>query len=182
MPVQTKYLEILKSKLPENVNIYFAYEGAFEQIKIRNFASKIKELTKDNSVIQRRSFYVFVELAQNVKFYSDERIKIDNQDVGMGSLIIYDSKDYFGFIIGNKVNDAAYKVLERKCKIINTMDRSMLREFKRYQRNLIPGTNGGAHIGLIMAALTTRKKLEYYGVPIDDSFHYFILNIILDKK
>ena len=57
-----------------------------------------------------------------------------------------------------------------------------LREFKIYQRNLIPGTNGGAHIGLIMVSLTTRKKidLDTYLIKMKDNF--FSINVKMSKK
>ncbi len=72
-------------------------------------------------------------------------------------------------------------MLEKKCKIINSLDRKSLREFKIYQRNLIQGTNGGAHIGLIMVALTTRKKIELYTYSIENNNNFFSINVKVNK-
>jgi len=158
------------------------YQGIFDQNVVRDNASLLNKTLKKYVITQRRMFYVFVELGQNIGYYSDERAEKNEKNTGVGSLIIYENNENVGFILCNKINNKALSVLERKCRIINTMDREELREYKRHQRNLIPGTNGGAHIGLIMVALTTRKKLDVKTIPIDDDFSYFVINVKMKKE
>ncbi len=174
--------EFIKSEISENDKIVSQYSGNFGQAVVKDYAFKLSKLSAEYNVTQRRIFYVFVELAQNVGFYSDNYEEIDGKKVGIGSFIIYENEQYYGFILGNVINSEALNVLERKCRIINSLDRDSLREFKRHQRNLIPGTNGGAHIGLIMVALTTREKLDYKILKINDNFSFFSINVKLEKE
>ena len=174
----TKYLQAL---LPKDSSILEKYSGIFGQDVIKKYATKLDRLTSRYLVTQRRIFYVFVELAQNVGFYSQEK-KINNgKEVGIGDLVIYETANTIGFIIGNVINTSALKVLRRKWKIINSLDRVSLREFKRHQRNLIPGTNGGAHIGLIMVALTTRKNLDTNIIELKEGKSFFSINVEIEK-
>ncbi len=183
MALTTGISTVLEEIAQENGSqIKRKYDGIFEQNVIKDLAFYLNKMLKDVEITQRRMFYVFVELAQNIGFYSDERIEKDGKSIGIGVVVIYDNEDEAGFVLCNKVNNKAVSVLSRKCRIINTMDRDELREFKRHQRNLIPGTNGGAHIGLIMVALTTRKKLDTRIIPIDDKYSFFVINVKMNKE
>jgi len=172
----------LSSKLANNDNKIDEYSGVFSQEVVKKFAFKLNTLSKNFIVTQRRIFYVFVELGQNIGFYSDMREEKDGRSIGCGSLVIYENENQISFVLGNVINNTALNVLLKKCKIINKLERDSLREFKRYQRNLIPGTNGGAHIGLIMVALTTRKKLEVDVLKIDDKKSFFTINVKIEKE
>ncbi len=176
-------LSIIKQLLPKNTKILLEYEGAFSKEIIRLFSQKIAEFIKTNSQVYKKFFYVFIELAQNVKEYSDWRTTDqDGKDYGIGALVIGELDDQYILYIGNVVNNKDLEVLKKKCEIINSLDRESLRLFKRQQRNLIPGTNQNAHIGLIMVALTTRKKLDIEIIPIDQHFSFFILKISIQKN
>ncbi len=178
----SSFTKILEKKLEAEDIILYEYNGPFTQKIVKEYAFHINKLTASNKIAQRRLFYVFVELAQNVGFYSDHRTLVGNKEYGIGSLIIYENKKSYGFIIGNYIVENALKVLEQKCEIINNLDRESLREFKIYQRNLIPGTNGGAHIGLIMTALTTRKKIEMDTYSIKNNDNFFSINVKISKE
>lgn len=179
--ISKKNIKLLKNKIPDDSKIIAEYEGAFYQKKIRESSIQLKKVTSSYPITSKRLFYVYVELAQNVKFYSDEYIIDNSKKTGIGSQIIYETEKEIGFIIGNQVNSKASEILHRKCKIINSLSRESLRELKRYQRNLIPGTNGGAHIGMIMVSLTTRKPLNFYIEEINNNSNYFILNVSIEK-
>ncbi len=176
-------LSIIKQIVPKNTKILLEYEGPFSKEIIRLFSQKISEFVKNNSQVYKKFFYVFIELAQNVKEYSDWRaIGDDGKDYGIGALVIGELDDQYILYIGNVVNNKDLEVLKKKCEIINSLDRESLRLFKRQQRNLIPGTNQNAHIGLIMVALTTRKKLDIEIKPVDQNNSFFILKISVQKN
>lgn len=174
--------DFIKNQIQKDQSIIYNYSGIFDQEIVKKYAFNLTKISKDYIVTQRRLFYVFVELGQNVGYYSDEKEKVEDKEVGKGQIIVYESEKSIGFIIGNKINNKALNVLTKKCTIINSLDRDALREFKRYQRNLIPGTNGGAHIGLIMVALTTRKKLDVNVLEFDDEYSFFSINVNVDKE
>lgn len=177
-----EYIVFLKEQLLPEENVLMEYEGPFGQSFIRETAIEINKLVNNFPQTQKRLFYIFVELAQNVGFYSEKKRIIEEKKIGEGSLLIFDNRDEIGFIIGNTINSKAFKVFERKCKIINSLDRESLRELKRFQRNLIPGTNSNAHIGLIMVSLTTRKQIELKSVKVDETNHFFSIKISVEKE
>ena len=174
-------IEFIKSTLQDDFKIEFSYDGSFNRVVFSTFRKKLLLLTKDDPYVQRKIFYIFVELAQNVAYYSSDREFYQGKDVGKGAIVIGESPDCFYFTLGNVIKKQAIDVLEKKCKIINSLNRDSLREFKRQQRNLIPGTNGGAHIGLIMVSLTTRKKLDINIIQLDETFSYFSINVKINK-
>jgi len=174
------YSNFLEEQIKKDQKIIENYSGIFDQEIVKKYVFQLSKLSKGFIITQRRLFYVFVELGQNVGYYSDE--KDETLGKGKGNLIIYESDNQIGFIIGNVINNEAKNVLLKKCKIINSLDRDSLREFKRFQRNLIPGTNGGAHIGLIMVALTTRKNIDVNVLEIDDKYSFFSINVSVEKK
>jgi len=158
----------------------YMYDGVFDKDIISLYSKKITALTKYNPRAQKRLFTVFIELAQNVAYYSNERKKIaDDNETGVGGLIIGETPECFYFMIGNNIKDKPLEVLSKKCEIINSLDREELREYKRQQRNLIPGTNGGAHIGLILVSLTTKRPLNIRVYKIENS-HDFLFTIVVE--
>ncbi len=171
---QTVFLE---EQIPANSKILYQYEGVFSKEMIKEFLHQITLYTKNYPRSHKKIYYVFIELAQNVKKYS--AWKEDN--TGVGAFLLGETDNEFYFLIGNVVENGALQVLLKKCEIINSLDRESLRLFKRQQRNLIPGTNRGAHIGLIMVALTTKKPLDIRLKQLDADYSYFILNVTIEK-
>lgn len=182
MIIVDKPIEFIKKQIKDEEKILYEYTGTFEQMYIKETALQVNSYMKDYPQTQKKIFYVFVELAQNVGFYSEEKIEKDGKRIGIGSLIVYENENNYGFIIGNKINTGAFKVLERKCKIINALDRDALRELKRFQRNLIPGTHSNAHVGLIMVALTTRRQINIKSYVVDEDNSFFTLKIEAEKE
>lgn len=175
-------IEFIKKQLNAKEKNLYEYTGTFEQSYIKQTALHINSLMKDFPQTQKKIFYVFVELAQNVGFYSEEKQEKEGKKIGKGSLVVYENEQNYGFIIGNLINTGALKVLERKCKIINALDRDSLRELKRFQRNLIPGSHSNAHVGLIMVALTTRRQIDIKSFEVDEKNSFFTLKIEAEKE
>ncbi len=172
-------IEFLKSNLFDNQTSEYCYLGVFDRQVLTNFRKKILTITNKDKQAQRKTFYIFIELAQNVSFYSEDRDTKENK--GKGSLLVGEYENCFFFTIGNFIKNDAFSVLEKKCQIINSLDRDRLRELKRTQRNLIPGTNGGAHIGLIMVALTSKKNINMKVEKINDNISFFSIKVEIDK-
>jgi len=172
-------IKFLKSNLLDNQIPEYLYSGVFDRQVLTNFRKKVLKITNKDKQAQRKTFYIFIELAQNVSYYSEDRDL--EQDKGKGSLLLGETEKHFFFSIGNFIKNEALSVLEKKCEIINSLDRDRLRELKRTQRNLIPGTNGGAHIGLIMVALTSQKKINIKIEKINDKISFFSIKVEIDK-
>ncbi len=181
MEIRTSFdinqLALLKQELPAGAKILYEYEGVFSKEIIKEFLTQVTNHVSQYPRIHKKLYYVLIELAQNVSKYSSWR----DEDQGVGSFILGETENDYFFLMGNVVSNQALQVLLKKCDIINSLDRESLRLFKRQQRNLIPGTNRGAHIGLIMVALTTKKPLDIRIKQVDPDYSYFILNVSIEK-
>ena len=138
--------------------------------------------TKNNKKI----FKTFIELAQNVAYYSAERQQVDGKDVGIGSLAIGSSdeklKEYYVISVGNQIFKQDLQTLKKKCDIINRSTRDELRAYKRNEHKLLSGTNDNAHIGLIYSALITNSKLFLVENKINENLSFFTLNLYIHKE
>ncbi len=162
-------------------DVMLSYSGPFDTDLIRLYGQRIRKLTDNHPKSGRKLFFTLVELLQNISFYSGEKSKLSiKRGTGAGSLLIGKSEDKFFFVSGNVIFQTAATILERKINIINSLERTDLREYKKEQRNLIPGSNGNAHIGLIMTSLTTNKPLAANFVKIDSKKYFFSLFVEID--
>ena len=166
-----------------NQEILISYKGPFDKYIISKLGKKVKNLTADNPVVSKKVFKIFIELAQNVSYYSSERSKLsDEKNTGVGSLIIGENDKHYIFATGNVIKNEEIEILSKKSEIINSLNRKDLRQYKRDQRNLINRTNGGANIGLIMTALITGKKLDAKFTEIDEKYSYFTITVRISKS
>ena len=164
-------------------NILISYKGPFDKYIIAKLGKKLKMLADDNQQISKKIFQIFIELAQNVGSYSSERSSLsESGDTGVGSLIIAQDADNYIFGTGNVIRNQDLTVLSKKCAIINSLDRMELRAYKREQRNILPGTNGNAHIGLVMVSLITRKPIDAKFTPLDENYAYFSVTVKINKN
>ncbi len=162
-----------------NKNIQLSYKGPFD----RHILYPLGNYIKKNLTAGNRIFGIFIELAQNITYYSAETTDSveDGKTYGVGTLVIGEYDDYYTFATGNAVkNDCIIPIIE-KCEIINSLDREELRDYKRKQRRLPRGQKGGAHIGLIQVALTSMYPLDFQVTPIDESTSFFSIFVKIDK-
>ena len=161
-------------------NIILSYKGPLTDILLSEFSRDIrKKLNQEDPKVGKKVFSIFMELAQNVLYYSKEVNHFGNRDK-VGTLVILNTDEYYKLITGNLVFKASMPMLEEKCKIINSLDREELREYKRKLRNDPKGEESkGAGIGLVQAALTSGNQLEvkFKELPGDYAFYVIFVNI-----
>ncbi|MEA3452335.1 MAG: hypothetical protein U9Q83_10600, partial [Bacteroidota bacterium] len=87
----TEFIEILEKNVAPDNKILHKYVGVFDQDTIKKFANILSNLSVHNKKAQRRLFYVFVELGQNVGYYSGLRQDNEKKSVGIGNVIIYEN-------------------------------------------------------------------------------------------
>jgi len=163
-------------------NIPLSYKGPIDDQILQAFGIYIEGLLKESPKASRKVFKIFVELAQNISYYSAEKsILSNNKEIGTGMVLISELPDSYTFMTGNLVqNDDIVSIIE-KSEIINSLNREELREYKRQQRKLPPGRRGGAHIGLIQVALTSANPLDIEVNPVDDDHSFFSIAVKIDK-
>jgi len=159
------------------------YKGPFHE-HILNFIGRyIREVIKRNPLAKRKLFKVFMELAQNIGFYSEETTQIfDETKVGVGIVVICEFEECFVFHAGNIIKNEHAEILLNKCNFVNSLDREQLREFKRNQRGMFRGEKDGANIGLIQTVLTSENPIEVIVTPSSDNCSFFALAVRIEKQ
>ena len=163
-------------------NIALSYKGPIDEKILQTIGYYIESFLSKHPKAGKKIFKVFIELAQNISYYSAEKsIFKGEREIGTGLFLISEGEDSYTFMTGNLVkNDDIYAITD-KSEIINSLDRDELREYKREQRKLPSGPKGGAHIGLIQVALTSANPLDIEISPVDDALSFFSIAVKIDK-
>jgi len=163
-------------------DIQISYKGPFDEQVLSVISKYIGVILAKDPVASKKLLKVFIELAQNIAYYSAEKSTLtSDKKSGIGTLVIGEFENSYLFVSGNAVrNDDVIPIIE-KCEKINSLDHDSLREYKREQRNLPQGEKGSAHIGLIQVALVSSNPLNFEVTPIDEDHSYFSIAVQVDK-
>jgi len=160
-------------------NVKMFYQGVFDKYILHVFGNHIRK----NFTPSKKIFSIFIELTQNIAYYSAEKGKIvESSDIGIGTLMLGEYSDYYLCITGNTISNEHIGAIVEKCETINSLDRIGLRKFKREQIRLPRGKNGGgAHIGLIQIALAAENPLDLKISPVDQKVSFLTLSVKIKK-
>ncbi|MBN2757992.1 MAG: SiaB family protein kinase [Bacteroidales bacterium] len=160
-----------------------SYNGPFDAQVLSVIAENIEYSLSNNPRVSKKIFKIFIELAQNISYYSAEKQKNEEGNFfGSGILMLREMVDHYSFSTGNIVEKHQVLPVIQKCETINMLDREKLRQYKRKLRNMPSGTPGGGNIGLVQVALTADYPLEYEVVTVDESTSFYILNVRVNKS
>ncbi len=165
-------------------NVLFSYKGPLTNFLLSDFSNNIRKKLKihEDSRVGNKVFAIFMELSQNVLYYSKEPDSFDGQDK-VGTLVIIKHNDYYKIMTGNLVSKKSIPKLMKKCEIINSMDRDGLREYKRQQRSAPQEEESkGAGIGLIHVALTSDNQLEVNIKEFEGDNAFYILGVNIKRN
>ena len=163
-------------------NIPLSYKGPIDDQILQAIGIYIESLLKKTPKAGKKVFKIFIELAQNISYYSAETsILLNKKEIGTGMVLISETDSHYTFMTGNLVKDIDIESIMDKSEIINSLDREELRQYKRDQRKLPPGQKGGAHIGLIQVALTSSNPLDIEVNPVDDEHSFFSIAVKVNK-
>ncbi|MCK5537417.1 MAG: SiaB family protein kinase [Bacteroidales bacterium] len=177
------HLDIINSDELLDSSVYFSYMGPIDQYVLRIITDYLNKITRRNTPYGKKLFIILVELLQNISNYSAEKKQlVEEKAAGVGSVILAESKNAITFITGNLIRTKDIVPLTEKCSIINSLDKKMLKEYKKKEMNRPFGANDGAHIGLIQIALSSNKPLKTKIQHIDNNFSYFSITVSLNKK
>ncbi len=179
--LNSKKFDIAEFHKMFNDNILILYKGTFDKNILAVFSNYIEGIIKRYPAISKKIYSIFIELAQNIAYYSAEFDTIDGKQVGIGTLAIGEGANEYTFFTGNAIKNENLTKVVNKCKIINSMDKEALRKYRREQLNLPPGDHDTAHIGLIQVALTASNNLDVEITPFDNGFSFFSLKITVLK-
>ncbi|MDX2303536.1 MAG: SiaB family protein kinase [Microscillaceae bacterium] len=164
-------------------DVMISYKGPVTDIILSEISRDIRNKLADNPKISKKLFSVFIELAQNILYYSSEEIFFADKRDRVGTILITQAEDHFTFGCGNMVENKYINDLVESCNKINSLDREELREYKRETRSSPKKDRSkGAGIGLIQVALTSGNPLQVEAHSIDDKYSFFSISVIIDKE
>ena len=150
-------------------NLILSYKGPLTDILLAEFSRDIREKLKENRKAGKKVFSVFMELSQNVLYYSKEVNHFGDRDK-VGTLVILQNDDGYQVITGNLIKTDSATLLLDKWKTVISLDRDALREYKRKLRDAPrEGESRGAGIGLVQVALTS-DDLEVKIKKLNDEY------------
>lgn len=162
-------------------DVVLAYKGPFNKNILNGMGNYIKEILVDSPQLSFKVFSIFVELAQNIYFYSSVLPEYKNKSSNFGTFIIEQFPKYYTISAGNIVHDEDVEPIIEKCDIINSLERDDLRKYKKEQRKQARSSKGGANIGLIQVALTSSNQLDIEVAQLKDGFSFFTISTNIDK-
>lgn len=173
-------------QLEEN-NIKLFYKGPFVDAILSEMSRDVKDKLSTDPLTAKRLFSIFMELAQNISFYSadkeDQPAPEEFNKPGTGTFAIEEFAESFRLIAGNLIrSEWAFQVVDR-CSEINALNKDQLRKFKRDLRGMDVEKEHhvGANIGLVDVALKSGHPLEVEIIPVNKSFSYFVISVIVSK-
>jgi len=177
-----EYFDKYKAENQNAVNL-FSYEGPFFIDLLTMFGNYMKMYTQHNLFLQKKLFKIYVEMAQNVSFYSEEyyTLKNENRRIGIGELNLQDVNDQYRFTTKNMVKAKDANILTERCEIINNSNIEELKELKGELRKSSPGYKFGARIGLVQAKIISNNNLEYNIIEKNRELSIFKLTVKINS-
>jgi hypothetical protein len=169
-------------------NILLDFQGAVSHDLVVGMAELIKkkfsqEYGKSNIV--KKVFSIFVEMAQNISFYSAERVYLDDQDsnVGAGIIVVTGEDKMYTVTSGNLVEKAGTPKIIRHCQTINRMGKEELRRFyKEKIKSSRKEGRRGAGVGLIDIARKSGRPISYGVTPVDGTHSFLVLSVKIQEE
>ena len=166
-----------------NNEMVISYKGPFLDGILSKMSEMIKESFSLDYVLKRKSVSVFLEMAQNVYYYSLDTLLIDKKQYGIGALMIIKNGENYTFKTGNKISIDYLDTMIERCELVNSLNRNQLRELKRNVRSVESESGSkGAGLGLIQIAITTNEKIIFEYVESDNDTMFFSLSITLSAE
>ncbi|WP_291722307.1 SiaB family protein kinase [Bernardetia sp.] len=180
---------------PQSAVLY--YKGPFDREILANISSQLRRRFADNPRMSAKLFSIFIELAQNISYYSAESnffyddskekniLYGENDRVknhGVGTVVIHSEGDEIILSAGNLVPTDKVQDIIIKCEKINSLSTEQLRELKKEVRSQERKTDHiGGNIGLIQVALKSEHPLHVQAKVIDDINSFFIISSTIEK-
>ncbi|NBC82647.1 MAG: hypothetical protein GVY19_04615 [Bacteroidetes bacterium] len=160
-----------------------AYQGPVDMEVLSFFGKMIKKILVDKEqALITRIYKIYIELVQNISYYSADIKTINGNDVGSGAFEIMENGEVYKISTKNMVrkNDG-YRLLNN-CAEINNLNTSELRMLKRIKRRELIKVDTGAHIGLIHVGLLAENKLNYKIEELNNDYSVFNISINVKKN
>ncbi|MCS7005520.1 MAG: SiaB family protein kinase [Cytophagales bacterium] len=168
----------------EGHKVFLYYKGPFDEIILNKIGTYLRYKFPASPRACGKLFSIFIELAQNISYYSAETEIYDDSEKrhGIGTIAILDAGEKFKLISGNLVENDIVDDIVSKIEKINQLDHEGLRQLKKEVRSS-PRKEGhkGGNIGLIQIAIKSENPLEVETKPYDAQHSFITLTTYINK-
>ena len=165
--------------------VIISYKGPMSDVIIHEISKEIQSRLTADPKSGKKIYAIFMELAQNIFFYSSESTTLGGQTYRIGSIVLSEEGDNYILTTGNIVDKKWIPILWDRCEMINNMDRETLRKMKFEQRDsgiMSTENSKGAGIGLIQIALTSAQPISIEFRDINEQKSFFALSVSVKKN
>ena len=161
--------------------IILSFKGTISQEVLADVGVSLRSKLGSYQV-SKKTFAVFVELAQNIYHHSAQKeySPTKGRTAGVGVILIQNYPQYIVLSSGNLIENEKAEGITQRCEYINQLSDDELKDYYVKQRRK-PTGGIGANIGLIDMARRSAHPLGYQLVEIDDQNSFFALSIRIDK-
>ncbi len=154
-------------------SILISHKGLINERIITQKGEEIRALFKDDIYLSRKIFSVYMELIQNIFYYSCEKEEIGGKSFGVGSIQITKKADSYIIKSCNLAESKFVENINKKFPVINQLNKEQLRKLKiETRRKPQEPLSKGAGIGLIQLAIISGNPLNIF-FEKKDTFHSF---------
>ncbi len=152
----------MSAQVRQGLKLY--YRGSFDQLTISQLVAKIQSYYSFHRFIGQKLTSIFIELSQNIAFYSSERAfgtHIPNKHSGIGLVMLSETGNQISMVFSNLIGEKSYQILSDRFEKIKSMNLEQLRELRKNLREgrVTPQTSGG-NFGLIQIAILSRNQIS----------------------
>ena len=171
---------IIDKEYQENAMLLF--QGPISVNFISYMGNYLQSLLPQDTAKLQQIFRVFVELTQNVSYYS-EAISGDKNSInsGIGWFSFQDLDTRYRLTTGNLIKKEDEIKLTNYCNEINAMTVEGLRKLKREVRSQAFKREVNAQVGIIQIGITSANKIDAHVNKINDQHSFFIISAYLEK-
>lgn len=160
------------------------FKGKLAQDTLGELGGMIKSsYSQEGNKNIKRIFAVFIELAQNILHYSEERIQnSDGTNSGAGIVMLTEEDDGFHLTSGNLMRSENSEKISSHLDHIKTLAADELKSYYQEMRKKPrPEDSKGAGLGFIDIARKADRPLDYKIKDVDDENSYLTLSVYFKK-
>lgn len=172
-------MDVIRQSL--NGKTIVSYKGPISNMILVKISDEIKIKFRHKARISRKLFSIFIELAQNILYYSPE-LASSSEKGKIAHFSIEEENDHYLIIAGNYVENNTPEEMNARCKKINGMNEQ---ELRNYRKNILENPpnkkSKGAGIGLIKVALTSGSPLLNSIDKVNDQYSFLTISTKIPK-
>jgi hypothetical protein len=162
-------------------NILISFKGALSQEILVEMGDFIKNKISIDKKI-KKIFAVFIELAQNIMRYSEEREVIGGKSYGIGVITFTEDPQFFNIYSGNIISKTKAPNLSSQIQLINSLNDEEIKNMYNEQiRKPIDDNKMGAGLGLLEIARKSIGRIDFQIENVDESYAFLVLSVKIKK-